>query len=94
MLHEDLQTDIVRKDGLTSASAWGRAIHAGRHMCRRRVELRKQETCLTAALITYDVSRDRRAVDKKVLLRRVIFRSVRNLGHETLYLCICDGGLQ
>ena len=67
MLHEDLQADVVREDRLARTRARGSAVHACRHMCRRRVELREQETRLRAALIADDVPWDREPIDQEVL---------------------------
>lgn len=68
VFHKDLQADIVRKDGLTCACAWSRTVHACWHVCRWRVELRKQESSLTSSLVTDNVAGDWRTVDEKVLM--------------------------
>ena len=62
MLHEDLQTNIIRKDGLSRTSAGGRAIHRRRHMCRRGVELGKEESRLTSTLVAHEVARNGESV--------------------------------
>ena len=67
VLHEDLQANVVREDGLTIAAARGLAIHARRHVRGGGVELREEETRLTAALVADDVPRDGEAVDKEFL---------------------------
>ena len=69
MLHEDLQADVVREDSLAGAAARGCAVHACRHVRRRRVELRQQEPRLATALVAHNVPRDREAVDEQFLSR-------------------------
>lgn len=66
MFHEYLQTDIVGENGL-SVRARCVAIHACRHMGRRRVELGEKETSLTSTLITNDVPRNGESICQKVL---------------------------
>ena len=60
MLHEDLQADVVREDRLPCSRTRGRTIHTRGHVRRRRVELREQETRLTATLAADDVSLNRK----------------------------------
>ena len=67
MLHEDLQTDIVREDGLTRTRSWGAAIHSTRHVRRTGVELGEQETSLRASLVTDNVSRNGESISEEVL---------------------------
>ncbi len=38
MLHEYLQANIIRKDGLSSTASLTCAIHSSRHVCRRRIQ--------------------------------------------------------
>ena len=66
MLHEYLQTDIVREDGL-SASCRCIAVHASRHVCCRGIELGEEETSLRSTLIADDVTRDGEALRKEIL---------------------------
>lgn len=69
MLHEHLQADIIREDGLstriTTHPCWATAIHID--VGSRRVQLGEQETCLGAPLVADYVSRDGEAVNEKVL---------------------------
>ena len=67
MLHEYLQTDIVREDGLTRTRSWGAAIHSTRHVRRTGVELGQQETSLRASLVTDNVTWDGETVNEQVL---------------------------
>lgn len=67
MFHEHLQANIVREDSLTRTSGLRGAIHGRGHVRRRGVELRQQESRLTATLIADDVSWDREAVTEEVL---------------------------
>ena len=68
MIHKRLQADIIRKDGLSSLA--DSAVRA-RRVCRRGVELGKQETGLRAAGITNDESREGEAVLDELLQRWV-----------------------
>ena len=70
VLHEHLQTDVVREDRLASRATAG-AVHARRHVRRRRVELREQEPRLGPALVAHDVARNREAVHEEFLQRRI-----------------------
>ena len=69
MLHEHLQADIIGEDCL--ACSPGRiTVHTRRHVRRRWVQLRKQESRLTASLVADNVSRDRETIDEQILNRR------------------------
>lgn len=65
MLHEYLQADIIRKDGLPSRTT--RAVHGTRHMGSGRVQLGEQETSLTSSLVANNVPGNRESVDEEVL---------------------------
>lgn len=69
MFHEHLQADIIGENGGTSPSTAGRTVHALGHVCRGRIKFRQQEASLGASLIAYNVTRNREAVNKKVLNR-------------------------
>lgn len=70
MLHEHLQAHVVREDGLAIARGGRRAVHRRGHVRRRRVELRKEEARLAAALVADDVPRNGEAIDEEVLITR------------------------
>ena len=91
MFHEDLQAHIVGEDRLSSARARSRAVHARRHVRRRRVQLRQQEPRLTAALVAYDVPWDREPVDEQVL--RIRDRSLQQLLEVLVALLVLISGL-
>lgn len=65
MLHEDLQADIIGKNRLTCPTR--RAVHAPRHVRRRWVQLRQQESSLTASLVADDIAWDGEAIHKQLL---------------------------
>ena len=64
MVHESLQADIIREDGLGSlADATVRAGGVG----GGRVELGQQEACLGATCITHNEARQREAIRDEFL---------------------------
>jgi hypothetical protein len=69
VVHERLQTDVIREDGLCRLT---HASVARRGMCRGRVQFREQETSLRAAGITDNESREREAVLDEILLETLL----------------------
>ena len=67
MLHKHLQADIVGEDSLAVAGASRLAVHARRHVRRRRVQLREEEPGLTSALVADNVPRNGESVDEEFL---------------------------
>jgi hypothetical protein len=63
MIHESLQTNVIRENGLRCLT--NTAVRA-RRMCRRRIQLAQQETSLRTSSITDNESRKRKAVLDKV----------------------------
>ena len=71
MLHEHLQTDIVRENGLPRIRTRGPAVHRCRHMRRRGVEFEQKESRLTSALVADNIARNGESIHQKIL-RQVI----------------------
>jgi len=65
MIHESLQTNIIRKNRLR-ALTW--AAISTRGMRRAGIQLAKQEACLRASGVADDETREREAILDEILL--------------------------